>query len=60
MNREIAEEIFKKKLKKSKIEPKKDCKRCYGRGYIGLEQEIQMLYPCRCIIKKYNDILRKR
>lgn len=30
-------------------EPKKDCKKCYGRGYIGLDSETDFPIMCKCI-----------
>jgi len=29
--------------------PKKDCKKCYGRGYSGIESKTRMPIPCNCI-----------
>jgi hypothetical protein len=32
--------------------PKKNCKHCYGRGYIGWEKFSGNVIPCRCVLKK--------
>ncbi|HON83257.1 MAG TPA: hypothetical protein PLI22_03860 [Caldisericia bacterium] len=32
-------------------DPKKDCKHCYGRGYIGFQKNRQPI-PCNCIFNK--------
>lgn len=29
-----------------------NCKKCYGRGYIGYNQTIQMILRCRCTEEK--------
>lgn len=37
--------------------PKKDCRKCYGRGYTGFSLNGQPV-PCSCVFKKedYNDV----
>lgn len=30
----------------------KDCKKCYGRGYTGIESKTGVPVPCKCIIPK--------
>lgn len=35
-------------------DPKKDCKHCYGRGYLGVELLTKKPVPCQCIFPKRN------
>ena len=36
-------------------EPKSDCKKCYGRGYIGRDSKTKAPIPCSCIFVDYNN-----
>lgn len=31
-----------------RCEPKKNCKRCFGRGHIGIDGDTGKYVPCRC------------
>ena len=37
---------------------KKDCKKCYGRGYIGTDEQGNKV-PCSCVLKRRQEILEK-
>ncbi|MCK4329266.1 hypothetical protein KAX02_05435 [candidate division WOR-3 bacterium] len=41
---------------------KSDCRKCYGRGYIGREVNQDNLIPCKCVDKKklVNHITNKK
>jgi len=30
-------------------DPKENCKKCYGRGYIGIDTNTRLPIPCKCI-----------
>jgi len=32
-----------------KAEPKKNCPKCYGRGFIGIDKKTRQRVPCKCI-----------
>lgn len=32
--------------------PKSNCKKCHGRGYVGINHDTQEPVPCACIFKK--------
>jgi len=32
-------------------DPKKSCKKCYGRGYTGIEKDTRIPLPCSCIFE---------
>lgn len=43
-----------------KSKPSQSCKKCYGRGHIGREQNTYSFEICNCIRKKIDfDILKK-
>lgn len=31
--------------------PKKNCKHCYGRGYMGIDFKTQWKVPCKCVFR---------
>jgi len=31
--------------------PDKNCRKCYGRGYIGRDAHTKKVIPCRCVFK---------
>lgn len=33
-------------------DPNKNCKKCYGRGYLGVDTKNKMPVPCKCIFPK--------
>jgi len=41
-----------KQLGTTLLEPKKGCKNCYGRGWLGLHVETKTPIPCTCIFDK--------
>ena len=40
-------------------DPKPNCKHCYGRGYIGVNQITGEPIACNCILPPMNDITRR-
>jgi S-adenosylmethionine synthetase len=36
--------------------PRKGCRSCYGRGYVGIEYKTKMPIPCNCIYPSKNDV----
>lgn len=34
-------------------DPEKSCKKCYGRGYVGIHSEDKSPIPCQCLYKEY-------
>ena len=36
------------------INPKKNCRKCHGRGWTGRETNTNKLMPCRCLARKIN------
>lgn len=49
--RDAADKKFKEELEKGGIYPDKSCKKCYGRGYIGINVLTNEMIPCRCLYK---------
>jgi len=43
------------KLGVSVVDPKANCKKCYGRGYIGRDSVSKAPVPCSCIYVDTND-----
>jgi hypothetical protein len=44
-----------KQLGQELVDPNKNCKQCYGRGYIGRDSESKAPLPCSCIQPNFND-----
>ena len=38
-----------------KSDPKKNCKHCYGRGYIGFDTETGGFVHCKCVMRKKKE-----
>ena len=48
------------KLGQTINDPKKDCKKCHGRGYIGRDAETKSPIPCACIYPNTNNDVNNR
>lgn len=54
---EEQKEDFKQMVKLAHSE---DCRKCYGRGYMGFNLQLKMFMPCVCLQKAERKITQER